>query len=140
MRIRDQLAALGIAPGDIVMAHAAVSLVEAGGKVAMIGAPLDTMTLLHHAEHLARIPGKRIKRIEAPFARANGAEWVRVEEFDTSDPVVAELADDYFGAIVEDFLATGGGQRGLVGDASGIVVDAAAITAFAVAWIERTAA
>ncbi len=32
-------------------------LVEAGGKVLMAGAPPDTMTLLHHAEHLARIPG-----------------------------------------------------------------------------------
>ena len=114
-------------------------LVEAGGKVALIGAPLDTMTLLHHAEHLANVPGKRIKRVEVPFARADGTEWVMVEEFETGDPVVAGLADDYFGTIVQDFLATVGGRRGLIGDASGIVVDAAAITAFAVAWIERTA-
>jgi aminoglycoside 3-N-acetyltransferase len=114
-------------------------LVEAGGKVALIGAPLDTMTLLHHAEHLANVPGKRIKRVEVPFVRDGGVEWRMVEEFETGDPVVAGLADDYFGAIVEDFLATGGGRRGLVGDASVIVVDAAAITAFAVAWIERVA-
>jgi aminoglycoside 3-N-acetyltransferase len=26
------------------------------------------MTLLHHAEHLARIPGKRIRRYEVPLA------------------------------------------------------------------------
>lgn len=114
-------------------------LVEAGGKIALIGAPLDTMTLLHHAEHLANVPGKRIKRVEVPFVRDGGVEWRMAEEFDTGDPVVAGLADDYFGAIVEDFLATGGGRRGLVGDASGIMVDAAAITAFAVAWIERVA-
>src|SRR5690606_32622734 len=31
-------------------------LVEAGGKTLLLGAPLDTMTLLHHAEHLADIP------------------------------------------------------------------------------------
>jgi len=114
-------------------------LVEAGGKVAMIGAPFDTMTLLHHAEHLAQIPGKRIKRVEVPFAHANGTEWRMIEEFNTSDPVVAGLADDYFEAIVEDFLATGSGQCGPVGDASCVLVDAVAITAFAVAWIERTA-
>ncbi|WP_281268960.1 aminoglycoside 3-N-acetyltransferase [Sphingomonas gilva] len=112
-------------------------LVEARGKVAMIGAPLDTMTLLHHAEHLARVPGKRIKRVEVPFAREGGVEWRRVEEFDTAEPVVADLADDYFATIVEDFLATGQGQTGLVGDAMTIVVDAAAITPFAVDWIER---
>ena len=36
-------------------------LVQIQGKVLMIGAPLDTMKLLHHAEHLARIPGKRLR-------------------------------------------------------------------------------
>ena len=42
-------------------------LVEAGGKVAMIGAPLDTITLLHHAEHLADICGKRVVRHAYPM-------------------------------------------------------------------------
>jgi aminoglycoside 3-N-acetyltransferase len=112
-------------------------LVEANGKVAMIGAPLDTMTLLHHAEHLARIPDKRIHRYEVPFATAAGTEWRMVEEFETSLPVVPGLKDDYFGQIVEDFLATGAGVRGQVGNAPTILVDAAAITAFAVDWLER---
>jgi aminoglycoside 3-N-acetyltransferase len=47
-------------------------LVAARGKVLMVGAPPDTMTLLHHAEHLARIPGKRIRRYEVPFATTAG--------------------------------------------------------------------
>jgi aminoglycoside 3-N-acetyltransferase len=46
--------------------------VAARGKVLMVGAPPDTMTLLHHAEHLARIPGKRIRRYEVPFATTAG--------------------------------------------------------------------
>ena len=42
-------------------------LVEAGGKTMLIGAPLDTMTLLHHAEHVADFPNKRLRRYEAPI-------------------------------------------------------------------------
>jgi aminoglycoside 3-N-acetyltransferase len=112
-------------------------LVSAGGKVLMVGAPLDTMTLLHHAEHLARIPNKRILRIEVPFATETGADWRMIEEFDTGDPVVAGLDDDYFATIVGEFLASGQGQRGQIGSAASVLVDAAAITRFAVAWLER---
>jgi aminoglycoside 3-N-acetyltransferase len=112
-------------------------LVAAGGKVLMVGAPLDTMTLLHHAEHLARIPGKRIRRYEVPFATASGTQWRMVEEFDTADPIVEGLADDYFATIVTEFLATGRGVQGLVGEAPSTLVEAAAITPFAVDWLER---
>ena len=112
-------------------------LVAAGGKVLMAGAPLDTMTLLHHAEHLSRIPGKRIRRYEVPFATAEGTQWRMVEEFETSLAVVPGLADDCFATIVEDFLATGRGVQGHVGDAPATLVEAEAITAFAVEWLER---
>jgi aminoglycoside 3-N-acetyltransferase len=112
-------------------------LVEAGGKVLMVGAPLDTMTLLHHAEHLARIPGKRIKRCEVPFATPDGVDWRMVEEFETSQPVVEGLAEDYFADVVQDFLATGRGVQGPVGDAPSLLVDGAEMCAFAVEWLER---
>lgn len=114
-------------------------LVEAGGKVLMIGAPLDTMTLLHHAEHLARIPNKRIRRYEVPLAASGGVYWRVVEEFDTSNPVVPGLAEDYFAAIVSEFLASGQGEQGLIGSAPSVLVDAAPICAFAVDWLERNA-
>lgn len=112
-------------------------LVATGGKVLLLGAPLDTMTLLHHAEHLAKIPGKRIKRCEVPFASADGTIWRMVEEFDTSDPVVPGLPDDYFATIVSEFLASGQGRTGTIGNAQSTLVDTAAITAFAVSWLEE---
>lgn len=111
-------------------------LVAAGGKVLMIGAPFDTMTLLHHAEHLARIKGKRVRRYDVPFAAASGTRWRTIEEFDTSLPVVAGLSDNYFAGIVDEFLGLGVGATGLVGAASATVAEAAAITAFAVDWLE----
>ncbi|MCA1696520.1 MAG: aminoglycoside 3-N-acetyltransferase, partial [Actinobacteria bacterium] len=113
-------------------------LVAVGGKVVMVGAPLDTMTLLHHAEHLAQLPGKRVIRSEVPFATTDGAvDWRMVEEFDTCDPVVAGLAGDYFATIATAFLAAGQGRAGLVGSAPSVLVEAAAMTAFAVDWLEH---
>ena len=112
-------------------------LVAAGGKVLMLGAPLDTMSLLHHAEHLADIPGKHVRRMDVPLAAGDGVRWQTITEFDTVDPVIDGLADDYFASIVEAFLASGQGTRGRVGDAPSVLVPAAAMTGFAVDWLER---
>lgn len=113
-------------------------LVEADGKVLMLGAPRDTMTLLHHAEHLARIPGKRVLRYEAPMRGADGAvEWRWFEEFDTGIPVVSRLRDDYFADVVTSFLTAGSGALGKVGDADCVLVEARPMVAFAVDWLEQ---
>ncbi|MDQ7251551.1 aminoglycoside 3-N-acetyltransferase [Dongia sedimenti] len=114
-------------------------LVEARGKVLMLGAPRDTMTLLHHAEHLAMLPDKRIIRVEVPFATPTGTAWRWIEEFDTSHPCVAGLPEDFIDRIVTDYLATGAGRQGRVGLAQSVLVEAADILPFAVAWMERVA-
>lgn len=111
-------------------------LVEAKGKVLMLGAPLDTMTLLHHAEHLADFPNKRILRYEAPILVDGQTVWRWFEEFDTSE-VPDGLPGDYFATIVEQFLATGRGRRGQVGEASSVLVRADEMVAFGVDWLER---
>lgn len=111
-------------------------LVEAKGKVLMLGAPLDTMTLLHHAEHLADFPNKRILRYEAPILVDGETVWRWFEEFDTGD-VPDGLPEDYFATIVEQFLATGRGKRGKVGAANSVLVPADEMVAFGVAWLER---
>ena len=112
-------------------------LVAAGGKTLLLGAPLDTMTLLHHAEHLADIPDKRVRRYETPILLDGQVVWRWFEEFNTGIPIVAGLADDYFEDVVEDFLSTGQGRRGLIGHAPSVLVEARAMVAFAVEWLER---
>lgn len=112
-------------------------LVQVQGKVVMLGAPWDTMTLLHHAEHLAEVPGKTVVRYEVPFATESGTAWRMVEEFDTALPVVPSLPDDYFAEVVRDYLATGRGTRGTVGAADSLLVDAPSMCSFAVTWLER---
>jgi len=114
-------------------------LVEAKGKVLMLGAPHDTMTLLHHAEHLAKLPGKRVVRSEVPFATPEGVQWRTIEEFDTGEPCVAALPQDFIAQIVGAYLATGAGRQGRVGTAECVLVEAAAIVPFAVNWMERVA-
>ncbi len=112
-------------------------LVSAKGKVLMLGAALDKMTLMHHAEHLANFPGKRIKRYEAPILVDGQTVWRSFEEFDTSDSP-RDLPDDYFVAVVEEFLASGRGRRGTIGAAPSVLVPANQIVPFAIEWLERT--
>jgi aminoglycoside 3-N-acetyltransferase len=115
-------------------------LVALSAKIVMLGAPLDTITLLHHAEHVARIPGKRIVRYRRKLLHDGIPSWVEIEEFDTANPVVDGVPDDFFGRIAADYLAAGHGTRGLVGRAESAVLDAAGLHRFAVRWLEERAA
>ena len=45
---------------------------------------------------------------------------------------------DYFAAIVQDYLASGGGCSGMVGAAQSHLFEAAALHQTALRWIERT--
>ena len=63
--------------------------------------------------------------------------WREFEEFDTSDPVVEGLADDYFADVVRDFFESGRGREGKIGDARSILVAANEVVPFAVDWLER---
>lgn len=116
-------------------------LVEAGGRVLLVGAPAHSMTLLHHAEHVADIPGKRVLRQEVPFRRPDGGtEWRWCEEYESSAAIVPGFDDLYFDGIAADYRAAGGGTRGPVGEAQAELFDAAGITRFAVRWLERAVA
>lgn len=73
-------------------------LTALGGKVLLLGAPTGSMTLLHHAEHLARLPDKHIDRKELPLPVSGGVAWRMVEEFETGEPVAPCLPQDHFPA------------------------------------------
>lgn len=144
------IAAIGAQAGWLASGHALdygygemspfAKLGDLGGKVLMTGAPLDTMTLIHHAEHRARLSGKRVKRCQVPFATDDGVVWRMSEEFDTSDSIVPALdARDYFTEIVESFLGSGRGVTGKIGQADSVLVDAAPMVAHAIGWIESEA-
>lgn len=70
------------------------------------------MTLIQHADDLAELPDKLVRRYEVPFADGAGTTWRFVEEFDTTEPVIAGLPENYIEQIVSAYVATGGGLPG----------------------------
>lgn len=108
-------------------------LCGAGGKVLLLGAHFDHVTLLHHAEHLARVPHKRVCR----YTVAIEGRAVEIEEFDTSQGVVPAMPDLYFDTLVRTFVELGGARQGRVGGALCQLLPARELTAFAVARMER---
>lgn len=113
-------------------------LVEARGQVLMLGAPLETVTLLHHAEAIAGAPGKRTVSYEIAMADGTTRSYT---DIDTSRGAYAYellgLEADEFEVIAREALATGVGVRGTVGAAECHLFPARELTAFAVAWIEK---
>ena len=54
-------------------------LVEADGQVLMLGAPLETITLLHHAEAIADVPDKRMVTYRIVLASGEEREYTDIE-------------------------------------------------------------
>jgi len=110
-------------------------LCEVKGKVLLLGAPLNTITLLHYAEHIADVPNKRIVRYKMPILRGGLRAWVEIEEFDTNRGIVGDAAE-YFEAIARDYLASGRGRSGKVGGAQSYLFDSDDLFKYAVCWME----
>lgn len=112
-------------------------VLQLSGRVLMLGAPLDTITLLHYAEHQAQIPGKRIRRYRRLMPGSNGPEWMEFEEFDTAEPVHDSLPSDCFERIAVEYFAHGRGSRDSVGAAPSYLFDGPDLVRFGIAWLER---
>ena len=108
---------------------------HAGGKVLRLGADLDTLTILHHAEYLASVPAKRRVRRHRIVVGREGPELRVIECLDDSDGIVDHPGEDYFVVILRDYLATGRASTGIVGRASSELMDASDIVEFGVAWM-----
>jgi aminoglycoside N3'-acetyltransferase len=110
--------------------------VAAGGTVLRLGADVDTVTLLHHAEHRVPLESKRRVRRHRRVIGPGGTPEIRVVEcLDDSDGIVEWHGDDYFGLILLDYLAGGRAAVGLVGGASSELIDGADLVEHAVAWM-----
>jgi len=56
--------------------------------VLLLGSPLNAVTILHHAETIARVPNKRIVRYEMPILWEGKSAWVEIEDIDTGEGLV----------------------------------------------------
>src|SRR5918997_5610884 len=116
-------------------------LVELGGQVVVLGAPMDTVTLVHHAEAVARVPGKRRVGYAMPIMVGGERVWRTFTDVDTSEgalPYERILGDeDYVGHIARSALVAGVGRSGPVGEGPTHPFDARGLVGHAVGWIER---
>jgi aminoglycoside 3-N-acetyltransferase len=117
-------------------------LVELDGQVTLLGAPLDTVTLVHHAEAVAKVSGKRRVSYGSPVMVGGERIWRTFSDIDTSEgalPYKRVLGEeDYIEHIVRSALAAGKGRSGPVGEALSHLFDARGLVEHAVGWIERS--
>jgi aminoglycoside 3-N-acetyltransferase len=115
-------------------------LVQAGGQVLLLGAPLETITLLHHAEAIAEVPDKRTVTFRVAVVERGRAVERTFTDIDTSNGAFQYeglgLDEDPFAAIARAALAAGIGVRDYVGQAESHLFPAPELTEFAVSWIE----
>lgn len=115
-------------------------LIDAGGKVLVLGAPYNSLTLLHHSEDRANVLDKPVIRYRMPMQSANGeTEWKDVEEFDTNKGISSEHSDSsiYFDEIVRVFIHSYSVAEHYVGNARTFLFEAAALNRFAISWMEK---
>jgi aminoglycoside 3-N-acetyltransferase len=121
---------------------ALAKLVAAKGDIIMLGAPLETLTVLHHAEELAEVSDKKLVTYEAPVRVGNDVVWREVNDIDTTagafpyDRVVPG-DKDAFEVIATEALSSGIGRRHQIGEAEVHLFPAPELVAFAVAWMEQ---
>ena len=98
-----------------------------GGHVLMLGASFSNLTVLHHAEHLAELPEKRLDHYRMPIIQAGKRVWVEIEEYDTTNGIADFGSDDYFAAIGAAYVTSGKGRGARVGNADAFLLDADAL-------------
>jgi aminoglycoside 3-N-acetyltransferase len=145
------VAAVGYDAGEITASHPYddaygagtpyARLVELGGQVAMLGAPLETVTLVHHAEAVAQVPEKRRVVYRCPIFENDERVWRNFSDIDTSEGALPYEClvgeEDYVGYIARSALAAGAGRSGPVGEATAHLFQARPLVEHAVTWIEQ---
>ena len=113
----------------------------AGGKVLMLGAPLGTITMLHHAETIADIPNKRLVTYEIAVLVDGQRTWQSFHDIETGSRGAFPYEDvvphgvDAFEVIARDALAAGVGRHGRAGLADAYLFPAQELVDFAVGWL-----
>lgn len=106
-----------------------------GGEVLRLGADLDTTTVLHYAEYLADLPQKRRVRRHRLLTTPGGPRVGVVSSLDDEHGIADYPGEDYFAAILREYLTSGRARSGLVGNARSELIDAADIVSFAAQWM-----
>lgn len=119
-------------------------LVSADGQILLLGAPLTSLTLLHHVESLVDLPTKRRVSYEMPVRRGGEVVWERFTDIATGAdgrdggalPYERILADEPSADFVRNVLTGAGvGRVGGVGAGDCYLADAEEFVTFATGWL-----
>jgi aminoglycoside 3-N-acetyltransferase len=114
--------------------------VELDGKILLLGADQDNVTFLHHVEHIADIPGKRVACFRVPVLEHGVRVWREMKEFDTSGAGVhPNWPDRFFARIVGTYLGRTRNTGGRVGMAWSYLFSAPGLLEFARPMMEQVA-
>jgi aminoglycoside 3-N-acetyltransferase len=116
-------------------------LVEAAGQVLVLGAPLKSISLLHHAEAIAE-PSAQIRvRYRLPFRdghRVTSRELSDIDVWNEPYPYREALGlTEPLATIAGSALRAGVGTAGPVGSGASYLFPARGLVAFAVSWLRR---
>jgi aminoglycoside 3-N-acetyltransferase len=111
-----------------------------GGKILLLGSDHDTVTFLHHVEHVGDFADKRVVRFKVPIVERGARVWRDMEEYDSSLGAHAHWPDRFFARIVDSYLAGAANGGRYVGDARCFLVPARALHEFALSAMSRVAA
>ena len=99
--------------------------VELDGKILLLGCDHDNVTLLHYAEHILDVPGKRVATFAVPILENGRRVWKEMKEFDTSGAGAhPNWPERFFATIVNVYLAKTRNRGGRVGDAHAFLIGA----------------
>ena len=107
------------------------------GKILLLGSSHDNVTFLHHVEHVADFPDKRIARFKVPVLENGKRVWREMAEYDTSNGVHPKLTGRYFAELVDGYLAETHNEGGRVGAATCHLFSASGLAAYAQPIMER---
>lgn len=115
---------------------------RAGSQVLLLGSPLSTLTILHHAERIAAAEPKRWVTYEMPVLVDGKRVWRRFHEIDTSCGAydyasVLPDGENELEAIATSALESGIGRRIVAAGTPCHLFPARALVEHAVAWIEE---
>ncbi|WP_405064654.1 aminoglycoside 3-N-acetyltransferase [Kribbella sp. NBC_01505] len=112
-------------------------LLELDGRVLLLGAPLKTLTVCHHAEAIAEVEGKRYHEYRMPTL-SGWRDYRTIDTFYGSLPYGEHGITHEVAVLADQAVRAGAGTQGSVGPAESWLFEARATVAAGVEWIERT--
>jgi aminoglycoside 3-N-acetyltransferase len=108
-------------------------LVAADGQVLLLGAPLEKLTLCHHAEAIADVPGKRHRSYRMPVSEG----WRDYTTIDTFYGVLPYAEEHPIGHLADQALQAGAGAHSTIGRADVHLFSARPTVSAVTAYLEE---